>query len=404
MLSQRSSFDEFVPAQSFRRTQIRGLHLQEHQSQKLLQEAGITIPRGRITKTVEEAQGVIEELSGQVFLKPQVPLGPRQYDIAKSVQNGKETAARLLGRQGETDTITDGIPAAQLYMEEAVDFDQKWHVTMTVDRENYCPVIRIQELPVSVEPLRPQQTLGLQSSFGFSLSTGISDSLVANISKSLGLSKDSSESLAQILRGLFKIFSEKEAINLQVDLLRNSEGQLICADSRFSFDDAAQKRQPDLLALRDSGHEVREEVDAERHGLVYVRLEGNIGNVVNGAGLAMATNDAISLYGGTSANFLDAGGQATKETMLQAFGIIMRDERVKAILVNIYGGITRCDMIAESIIAAASELGPLRVPMVARLQGTNSEAGLKLLADANLGIHVEADFGEAARKAVELAN
>ncbi|KAF4952240.1 hypothetical protein FSARC_12705 [Fusarium sarcochroum] len=364
---------------------------------------GITIPCGRITNTVEDAQGVIKELNGQVFLKPQVLLGSQQYDIAKSVQDGKESAARLLDHQGETASRTDGLPATnQLYVEEAINFDKKWHVAMTVDRENYCPVIRIQELSVPAEPLRPQETLGSQQKFAFSLSTGISDSLVTDISKSVHLSMDSSESFTQILRGLFKIFSEKEAINLELDLLRTSDNQLVCADSRFSFDDAAQKRQPDLFALRDSEHEVREEVDAEKHGLVYVRMEGNIGNVVNGAGLAMATNDAISLYGGTSANFLDAGGQATKETMLQAFGIIMRDERVKAILVNIYGGITRCDMIAESIIAAASELGPLHVPMVARLQGTNSEAGLKLLADADLGIHVEADFGEAARKAVEL--
>ncbi|KAM0236960.1 hypothetical protein ACHAP5_009250 [Fusarium lateritium] len=172
--------------------------------------------------------------------------------------------------------------------------------------------------------------------------------------------------------------------------------------------------------MRAKDQEVKEEVYAEEHGLVYIKMEGSIGTVVNGAGLASATNDAISLYGGSSANFLDAGGQATKETMLQAFKIIIADQNVKSILVNIFGGeydaldvsiganrqigITRCDMIAESIIAAAKELGQFRVPVVARLQGTNSEAGLKMLADADLGIHVEADFGEAARKAVKLAS
>ncbi|KAM0262655.1 hypothetical protein ACHAPA_009169 [Fusarium lateritium] len=172
--------------------------------------------------------------------------------------------------------------------------------------------------------------------------------------------------------------------------------------------------------MRAKEQEVKEEVYAEEHGLVYIKMEGSIGTVVNGAGLASATNDAISLYGGSSANFLDAGGQATKETMLQAFKIIIADQNVKSILVNIFGGeydalgdstganrqigITRCDMIAESIIAAAKELGQFRVPVVARLQGTNSEAGLKMLADADLGIHVEADFGEAARKAVQLAS
>ncbi|GKT44986.1 succinate--CoA ligase [ADP-forming] subunit beta, mitochondrial [Colletotrichum spaethianum] len=150
-------------------------------------------------------------------------------------------------------------------------------------------------------------------------------------------------------------------------------------------------------------HQIPEESEAEKYGLVYVKMDGNIGNVVNGAGLAMATNDAIALHGGASANFLDAGGQATKETMVKAFEIILRDERVKTILVNIYGGITRGDMIAESILGAAKELGPLEVPMVVRLQGTNSELGLEILKEANLGLHTEADFGKAAEKAVELA-
>ncbi|GKT67883.1 succinyl-CoA synthetase beta chain [Colletotrichum tofieldiae] len=150
-------------------------------------------------------------------------------------------------------------------------------------------------------------------------------------------------------------------------------------------------------------YEASEEIEAEKYGLVYVKMDGNIGNVVNGAGLAMATNDAIALHGGTSANFLDAGGQATKDTMVKAFDIILRDERVKTVLVNIYGGITRGDMIAESILAAAKELGPLKVPMVVRLQGTNSELGLKILEEANLGLHTEADFGKAAEKAVKLA-
>jgi succinyl-CoA synthetase beta subunit len=174
----------------------------------------------------------------------------------------------------------------------------------------------------------------------------------------------------------------------------------VCLDTKFVFDDAAERRQKEIFALRDKEHEVRDEIEAKKHCLVYVRLDGNIGNVVNGADLAMATNDAVELYGGKSANFLDAGGQATKETMLGAFKIIMGDRRVKAILVNIYGGeyglslyidhfqgcfiltllgIIRCDMIAESIIAAAAEIGPLEVPIVVRLQGTNSEAGLKLV-------------------------
>ncbi|RSL55564.1 hypothetical protein CEP54_009338 [Fusarium duplospermum] len=312
-----------------------------------------------------------------------------------------EKMRELLGLHPFDDSVS---AVSQLYIEEAVRVDKEWHIAMTIDRENYCPVIRLKDLKSSQGAPRHEERKSSPYSFVFSLTNGISKKTITDISKILQLPEAKTEALGKILQGMFRIFSEKEAINLETHLLDTSDGQLICSDSGFFFDDAAQKRQPELFALRDSAQEIREEVEAEKYGLVYVRMDGSIGNVVNGAGLAMATNDAISLYGGTSANFLDAGGQATKETMLQAFGIIMRDERVKAILVNIYGGITRCDMIAESIIAAASELGPLRVPMVVRLQGTNSEAGLKLLSETDLGIHVKADFGEAARKAVELAN
>ncbi|UPK89642.1 hypothetical protein LCI18_000577 [Fusarium solani-melongenae] len=387
------------------RAHSRNLHLHEYQSQGLLKEAGIPIPRGIVAQTVDETKDAIKLLGGNVVIKPQVLLEKSQRYAVKDKEDGEGIATRILGHRTGLHPLDDSIPAvSRLYVEEAVQFDKKWHIAMTVDRENYCPVIRIKDLESSQgSPIHEKQK-NPQYSFEFSLRNGISDNIIADISKSLQLPETKIETLRKILQGMFRIFSEKEAINLETRLLNTADGQLICSDSGFFFDDAAQKRQPDLFALRDSDQEVREEVEAEKYGLVYVRMDGNIGNVVNGAGLAMATNDAISLYGGSSANFLDAGGQATKETMLQAFGIIMRDERVRAILVNIYGGITRCDMIAESIIAAASELGPLRVPMVVRLQGTNSEAGLKLLSETDLGIHVEADFGEAARKAVELAN
>ncbi|KAJ3468198.1 hypothetical protein MRS44_002263 [Fusarium solani] len=389
---------------------------------KTMGHAGAVFSAGDITagakaKALEDAGAIVvphpgvmgekmrELLGRNVVIKPQVLLEKSQRYAVKDKEDGEGIATRILGHRTGLHPLDDSIPAvSRLYVEEAVQFDKKWHIAMTVDREDYCPVIRIKDLESSQGSQIHEEQKNPQYSFGFSLRNGISDNIIANISRTLQLPETKTETLRKIIQGMFRIFSEKEAINLQTHLLNTVDGRLICSDSGFFFDDAAQKRQPDLFALRDSAQEIREEVEAEKYGLVYVRMDGNIGNVVNGAGLAMATNDAISLYGGSSANFLDAGGQATKETMLQAFGIIMRDERVKAILVNIYGGITRCDMIAESIIAAASELGPLRVPMVVRLQGTNSEAGLKLLSETDLGINVEADFGEAARKAVELAN
>ncbi|EFQ32386.1 CoA-ligase [Colletotrichum graminicola M1.001] len=250
--------------------------------------------------------------------------------------------------------------------------------------------------------------------FTLGYTRGITREIVESISKFLDASAKERDSLQRILGRLYKVFTAKDATLLEIgSLARSHDGTLTCLDVRVVFDDAASKRQVDVFSLRDVMHEISEEVEAEKYGLVYVKMDGNIGNVVNGAGLAMATNDAIALYGGSSANFLDAGGQATKHTMVKAFEIILRDERVKTILVNIYGGksdrawcnrwIIRCDMIAESIVGAAKQLGPLKVPMVVRLQGTNSELGLKILEEADLGLHTEADFGKAAEKAVELA-
>lgn len=274
-----------------------------------------------------------------MVVKPQVLLEKSQHYAVMNEKDGEGIAARILGHRTGLHPLDDSIPAvSRLYVEEAVQFDKKWHITMTVDRENYCPVIRLKEPKPTQATSSHKEQEGASHSFILSLTNGISDNIITDISKILRLPETETEALGKALKGMFRIFSEKEAINIKTHLLQTSDGQVICAESEFFFDDAAQKRQPDLFALRDSAQEIREEVEAEKYGLVYVRMDGNIGNVVNGAGLAMATNDAISLYGGSSANFLDAGGQATKETMLQAFGIIMRDERVKAILVNIYGG------------------------------------------------------------------
>ncbi|KAG9501540.1 hypothetical protein J7337_007231 [Fusarium musae] len=280
-------------------------------------------------------------------------------------------------------------------MEKVVEHEEKWRLTMAVDRERYRPIIKIRDAKSHKGLPNVIYEAAFQKVFEFSLSAGITEKLLTDIAQSFHLGKASKESLRKVIQRLLNIFRDKEALSLETDLLFLKDGTFMCNNSDFFFDDAARSRQRPLFFLRDKKQEIPEEVRAEKHGLVYVHMNGNIGNVVNGAGLAMATNDAISLYGGSSANFLDAGGQATKETMLQAFKIIMSDKRVKAILVNIYG---------ESIIAAASKLGPLKVPMVVRLQGTNSEAGLQLLKDATLDIHVEADFGKAAQEAVRLAD
>lgn len=285
----------------------------------------------------------------------------------------------------------------EVLVSKSIQENEAWYLAITIDREAYTPVIILSKQGGSDMEAVPKQSTGQLHRFHFGISEGITLDTMSQISSVMGISSGEKGGLETVLNGLYKVFVEKDATLLEINsLARSADGSFTCADSTLTFDDAAAKRQQEVFALRDVHREVPEEVEAEKHGLVYVKMDGSIGNVVNGAGLAMATNDAIGLYGGASANFLDAGGQATKETMQQAFAIVMGDERVKTVLVNIYGGehcytslsetkakvckgITNCTMIAESIIGAAAELGSMRVPVVVRLQGTNSAQGLKLV-------------------------
>ncbi|GKT91148.1 succinyl-CoA synthetase beta chain [Colletotrichum tofieldiae] len=316
-----------------------------------------------------------------------------------------EVAGELLGRRLKASRSLEGAVATnKVHVTEKIKSEAEWYLAITFDRENYCPtIIASKRGGVNIETTIKKHPEHIHT-FNFGFTEGITPEVVEKVSKCLDASIKEAKNLQSILPRLYKIFTTKDATLLEIKSLgRSSDGTLTCLDVRFTIDDAANKRQANIFSARDAMYEASEEIEAEKYGLVYVKMDGNIGNVVNGAGLAMATNDAIALHGGTSANFLDAGGQATKDTMVKAFDIILRDERVKTVLVNIYGGITRGDMIAESILAAAKELGPLKVPMVVRLQGTNSELGLKILEEANLGLHTEADFGKAAEKAVKLA-
>lgn len=236
-------------------------------------------------------------------------------------------------------TLDSGLYVKHLLVAEAVPYKQKWYVALTIDRETYSPVVVVSQEGESSIEQSTKENLSQAQIFHFSLSSGITPELLDRMAERLELSPEMSRKFGDILQGLFAIFKDKDASLLEVNsLVCSADGNLTCSDAKFTFDDAAHTRQKELFSLRDKSHEVQEEVEAERYGLIYVRMEGNIGNVVNGAGLAMATNDAIHLYGGASANFLDAGGQATKGTMQQAFRIVLMDTRVKAILVNVYGG------------------------------------------------------------------
>ncbi|KAG8412257.1 hypothetical protein J3458_014443 [Metarhizium acridum] len=237
------------------------------------------------------------------------------------------------------DNGTDGHLVEKLYVAEAATCDSHWYLAMTIDRENYQPAIIVsKEGGVELDVLISEQPDSLFT-FGFGMSEGINNALVQDIQQRLGTTDQEMAKLTHILTQMYSIFRDREATHLEINPLgRSLDGSFTSLNAIFTFDKAAEQRQEEVSALRDKTQEVPDEVEAEKHGLVYVRMDGDIGNVVNGAGLAMATNDAIGFHGGASANFLDAGGKATKETMIQAFRIITRDERVKAILVNIYGG------------------------------------------------------------------
>ncbi|KAJ4861428.1 ATP-grasp domain-containing protein [Trichoderma breve] len=397
--------------------QLRCLTLHSYQTQDILRAHEIPVPRGILVRTPVEAQNAVKAFGKSCILQAQVLCGhPDKLLFEDGLRGGVQTvenpeqglalATSMLNRQAVSDTIRyRSLTVSQVLVSESLVHQEQWHLAMTIDRENYCPVVIISKHDDNSSQdetvLQDLREGGCSFTFGFS--EGITEDLILRISKYLGVESVEETNIGGILTNLYKIFREKDVTLLEISsLARLNTGLFTCLDATLVVDDDAAKRQPDIFGLRDTTQEVHDEVRAEQHGLVYIKMEGNIGNIVNGAGLAMATNDAIGLHGGASANFLDAGGQATKETMIQALGIVMGDERVKAILINIYGGITRCDMIAESIIGAAQEM-TLAVPLVVRLQGTNSTEGLKLLADARLGLHVESDFGRAAQRAVELA-
>ncbi|KAL7783621.1 hypothetical protein V8C37DRAFT_413667 [Trichoderma ceciliae] len=377
---------------------------------------GVPVPRGIVARTPREVRDAIKSLGENCTLRAQVLwVRPDNLLFEDGLRGGSQTvqdpeqgmamAMRMLNRQVVSGSVgNQSLTVNQVLVSESTEHQERWYLAVAINRENYCPVVIISKhndnAGTEGEPIQnnPEQNF----SFTFGFSQGITEDLIWQISEVLGVAGERTN-LDDILTKMYRIFREKDVTLLEINsLARLKNGRFTCLDAKLVLDDDAAKRQPDVFRLRDTSQEVDDEVKAERHGLVYIKMNGNIGNIVNGAGLAMATNDAIGLHGGTSANFLDAGGQATKETMIQALGIVMGDERVKAILINIYGGITRCDMIAESIIGAAQEM-TLSVPLVVRLQGTNSTKGLKLLADANLGLHVESNFGRAAQRAVELA-
>ena len=382
------------------------MNIHEYQAKAVLLEYGVPVPRGSAVFSVDDGVKAAEDLGGPVWVvKAQIHAGGRGkgggVKVTKSLDEVREHAGNILGMQLVThQTGPEGKQVNRLYIEDGCDIARELYLSALVDREtSRVAFIASTEGGMNIEEVAAETpekivTITIDPASGFSGFHG------RDIAYALGLEGDQVKQCVKLIGNLYRCFVEKDASLLEINpLVVTGAGDLLCLDAKMNFDSNALYRHKDLVELRDMDEEDPAEVRASEFDLNYIRLDGEIGCMVNGAGLAMATMDIIKLRGGSPANFLDVGGGATKERVTEAFKIILSDENVKGILVNIFGGIMRCDIIADGIVAAAKEVN-LDVPLVVRLEGTNVEQGKEILANSGLPIIPGDDLGDAATKVV----
>src|SRR6266545_1969744 len=383
------------------------MNIHEYQAKAVLREFGVPTPRGHAAFTVEEAVKAAKDLATPVVVvKAQIHAGGRGkaggVKVVKSIEDVQREAKRLLGSILVThQTGPHGKQVNRLYIEEGSAIEKELYLSMLVDRGSARVAIVVStEGGMDIEKVAhdtPEKILTVT----VDPATGICPHHALRVSKALGLDGDLRKQMGALLTKLYKAFTEKDMSLLEVNpLVVTKDGKLICLDAKIGFDDNALYRHPDIAALRDVTEEDEKEIEASKFDLNYVALDGTIGCMVNGAGLAMATMDIIKLYGESPANFLDVGGSASKEKVAAAFKIITSDPKVKGILINIFGGIMKCDVIAEGVVAAVKESG-LKVPLVVRLEGTNVDLGKEILAKSNLNVTAADDLDDAAQKVVK---
>jgi succinyl-CoA synthetase beta subunit len=382
------------------------MNIHEYQAKALLRDYGIPVPRGIPAFTVDEATKAAQELGGPVWVvKAQIHAGGRGkgggVKVVKSIDTVRQEAERMLGLQLVThQTGPQGKEIRRLLIEEGAAIAREIYFSLLVDRTtSRVSVVASTEGGMDIEAVA-RDTPDNIVTFSIDPATNVCPHHVRTVSKALGLDGTQQKQMSGLLSKLHEAFTAKDMSLLEINpLIVTENGDLVCLDAKISFDDNALYRHPDISALRDLSEEDEKETEASKHDLNYVALDGSIGCMVNGAGLAMATMDIIKLYGETPANFLDVGGGATKEKVAAAFKIITSDPKVKGILVNIFGGIMKCDIIAEGVVAAVRDVG-LEVPLVVRLEGTNVELGKEIIAKSNLDVTSADDLDDAAQKIV----
>jgi len=385
------------------------MNVHEYQAKGLLREYGVAVPAGELATTPAEAEAVARRLGAPVMVvKAQVHAGGRGkaggIKLARSASEAKTAASEILGMTLRSkQTGPEGKVVRKVYVEAGSDIERELYLGIVLDRAaEKLAVIASTEGGMEIEEVAAAAPEKIHT-VHVDPNLGLWPYQVRQIGSALGLDAGPVKQLEDFLGGLYRLFVEKDASLAEINpLVLTAQGDLVALDAKLNFDDNALYRQADVRDLRDPEEEDPREREAKEIDLAYVGLDGDIGCMVNGAGLAMATLDMIQVCGGSPANFLDAGGGADQEKIAQAFKLILRDEKVKAILVNIFGGIVRCDLIAEGVVAAARELG-VEVPLVVRLQGTNAEEGRRILAESGLEITSAETLEEAGRKAVAAA-
>ena len=383
------------------------MNIHEYQAKQLMAKYGVAVPRGGVAYTAPEAQDVGKQLGGPVWVvKAQIHAGGRGkgggVKVVKSLDDVWSTAEKMLGMTLVThQTGPAGKEVKRIYVEEGCDIKRELYMSMLIDRAtSRITIMASTEGGMDIEEVAARTPEKIHK-IAIDPATGIQPFHARKVAFALGLEGKQVGSCVKFVLGMYNAFVDLDASLVEINpLVVTGTGDVIALDAKMNFDDNALFRHKEVQELRDESEEDPAELEAARHDLNYIKLDGQIGCMVNGAGLAMATMDIIKLYGGDPANFLDVGGGATKDRVTEAFKIILRDPNVEGILVNIFGGIMRCDVIAEGVVAAAREVS-LNVPLVVRLEGTNVELGKQILAESNLPIISADDLGDAAEKIVK---
>ncbi|UCC41446.1 MAG: ADP-forming succinate--CoA ligase subunit beta [Candidatus Aminicenantes bacterium] len=384
------------------------MKIHEYQAKKILDQYGVQIPQGEVADTASKAREIAENIGSKVILKAQVHAGGRGkgggIKLAANPEEAEKVAREIIGMTLVThQTGPEGKLVKRILVEEALDIARELYLGIVIDRAEESPVVMASpEGGVEIEKVAAETPELIFKEY-INPATGFAPFQARKLAFKLGLEGDTLKQGIKFIMGLYKAFQATDASLAEINpLLITEQGNVLALDAKMNFDDNALPRHPDIQEMRDLDEEAPLEVEASKFNLNYIKLDGDVGCMVNGAGLAMATMDIIMHSGGMPANFLDVGGGVSEEAVKNAFKILVSDPDVKAALINIFGGIVRCDLVANGIVKAAKELG-LKVPMVVRLEGTNVEQGKRILEESGLSFHPAESMKEAAEKVVPLA-